>query len=226
MNKIKTTVAAMAIAAGFAVPLPASAALVLQLEDSSGGIVTVQDGGAGDMNAEVGAVTFVGAVGGWFVNVSTAIGNTLTSFFGVDLSSVNLSAPGAGSLSVRMTETNLNFGMSAGTVLPINGAIGGTTGGAVSFGLFADDANAEFGMTNTLWSGTASGPAFSATGGSYLSISDPFSLTLEVTMDHSAAGSQNATSFDFTGSVPEPGTLALFGVALLGLGAAARRRQV
>lgn len=226
MNRIKSTVAAIVIAAGFAAPIPASAALVLQLEDSSGGIVTVQDGGVGDLNATAGAVTFLGSVGGWVVNVSTVIGNALTSWFGVDLNSVNVSLPGAGALSVRMTETDLNFGMPAGTVLPINGAIGGTTGGSISYALYADDGNAAFGKTTTLWSGAATGPAFSATGGSYMTTTDPFSMTLEVTMDHRAPGSYNTTSFDFAGSVPEPGTLALFGVALLGLGAAARRCKV
>src|SRR5690349_12221218 len=71
----KTAVSAAVLVLGFGVAgmaEEANAALALQLV-SGGSTVTVQDGGANDFNSLAGAITFIGTVGTYSLNVSTAL---------------------------------------------------------------------------------------------------------------------------------------------------------
>ena len=49
----------------------AYATMQLTLSASTGGSVTVLDGGAGDSNPAAGVITFIGVIGVWTINVST-----------------------------------------------------------------------------------------------------------------------------------------------------------
>lgn len=226
MKFLKSFLAAAAASLLVAAPLAANATIALQLDDSAtGGIdVLVFDGGAGDVDGLVdGKITYLGAAGNWSINISTGLGNGVLADFGIDLNSVNVSGAAAGVLTVSFTETNMNFGASGPTALI--GGIGGTSGGNVGWTMYADDANTLFGTGGTVFSGGQVGQgAFSDAGAGYVALTDPFSLTLQVAIDHLGVTGKS-TSFDFEGKVPEPTSLALLSLALLGAGAATRRRN-
>src|SRR5688572_4038365 len=109
--------------------------------------VTIDDGGAGDLNAVAGAITFVGAVGSWTINVSTGIGFPVLGSLTLphmDLNSVNtsVSAGVPDPLTVKFTQTD-----NTGDV-PFLALIGGTTSGTVTYNVYADSSNAAFGMAD------------------------------------------------------------------------------
>jgi hypothetical protein len=225
MKSYKSLVASAVTALLVSAPLAAKADLSLCLDDAVGGFngggmaaMCVTDGSANDLNSAAGAITFVGSYGTYVINVSTAVGEPLyANGYGMDLNSINV---GTGNLIIAMSQTGMQFG--AGGPISINGAIGGVSGGSVGYQLFADDSNALFGQATQLFNGTSTG-AFAATGGGTLnSVDGLFSLTSLVSIVHPLTGAN--TSFNFESQVPEPATLALIGLGLLGLGAAGRRK--
>ena len=73
-----------------------------------------------------------------------------------------------------------------------------------------------------MFAGTSGGIPFSNQNSTTLNLSNPFSLTLVADITHYGS---KTTSFDFASQVPEPSSVALFTLGLLGAGASARRRK-
>jgi hypothetical protein len=198
----------------------ANAIPVLRLTTSAGATATVTDGGVGDANSQAGVVVFMNPLSDWFVNVTTGLSKPTLgspSLPELDLNSVNVSSFAGGWLDIELTDTD--FTPKVADIFL--SAIGGTTSGSVSYKTYFDSSNAAFGKATELTSFAGGGPAFASSATSILSSATPYSLTLLVRVTHA---SLQASSFDATLKVPEPGTLLLLGAGFLALAVARRQR--
>ncbi|MBI3805613.1 MAG: PEP-CTERM sorting domain-containing protein [Nitrospirae bacterium] len=179
--------------------------------------VTCTDGAACDINGSGGAVTFVGSVGNFTFNITTAITYPILGTQDaaeLDISSLNVSSSGAGTLTIKAVQGGFT-GPVDGGFTSIKTAVGGTTTGSVSF---------ESYLNSTLLASTGdlTGPAFSTTSSATVPFPGPFSITAQADITHLTAG---ATSFDLHVSpVPEPSVLLLMGSGFIGLSFWGRKR--
>jgi PEP-CTERM motif len=224
MKLFKTLIAAATVALAAAVPTTSHATLTLTVDDlSTAGVDVVLN----DTDAINAFLLQSGPVGSWSTSVAIGSGNGWSSLFGIDLTSFAASSDVGGTLRITLTETDLTLGANGGPVT-VNSFIGGTTQGTIAYSAWLDDANNSLNVANPtgqgslLFSGSTSSMSFNDRGQGTTLASDPFAMTLQVDITHTG---RYTSSFDFQTTVPEPGTLALLSVALLGAGFAARRRN-
>ncbi len=194
---------------------PAQATLMLTLNDGAGHTRTIVDGGAGDMNSAAGVIFFFGSVGTWIGDwtITTGVSNSpgdSVAILGLNVS--NLVSRGAGNMTITLTDNG--FTSPSGPGLGAITQVGGVAGGNISFtSLLNGSSVSSFGTGAGSFSGT-NGAGVDTTGG--------FSLTQTAVITHTGAGN---SSFNIITTVPEPATLGLLGLRLLGLGFIRRNRK-
>jgi len=191
--------------------------------------ITVVDGGLGDVNPNVGAVTFIGAIGIWTTNVDTgltkpAIPGSTAANPAMDLTFTNVSSSGSGTLTIRWSDDNwgpLNpsyfFRATWGTTVAMFGS------GSGFYNTYQGPANAipaTGPLTSVLMPNGPSSGIATATPNVF---GFPYSLTQELVITHtSAASSTGDVTLD---AVPEPSALLLLGSGLSVLGLLRLRKR-
>lgn len=204
----------LGLAIGLSVqPDQAYAVPMLQLSSGADTVTITGD-------STTGVVTYSGSIGNFILNLTggytyPALGAQTLPY--MDLVSFNASSTAGGTLTIRFSQTD--FSNLSGSPFLIGSAIGGVTQGTVSYQSYFDASNTAFGTANLLGDlGPYSG-AFSGSSLDNMTTTGVYSLTLVTTITHAGGGSfPQASSFNATLRVPEPGTVTLLGAVLLGIG--------
>ena len=185
------------------------------------GPTTIADNGVGDLNAALGQITSIDAPIDFTMTVNS--GST-TSIPSMDLSSLDITSTAAGSLVVKLTETDVT--KSSPTTHWLTQFSGNWVGGAGSAELqtYMDPGNAQFGQAVPLADLTGSSSPFALSSAITASGGGPFSITEVLTITAQAAGE----TFSLDGSLvdaPEPASVGLVGAGFAGLGWVRRRQR-
>jgi hypothetical protein len=192
----------------------------------AGPTITISDGKKKDtvtLTNPADLISYSGTVGKFTLSFSTtpASGAAMLPSFNLNSLSYNGSGKKGGALTISLSDTSVN--PTAGSIAS---QITGQSSGTVSYSTFADAGNSLFGKATLLSNpGTLNG-SFDRTASATLSAQAPFSLT-EMFVIHQSRGGNTAFGATIVDppvgggvgvAVPDVGsTLALFGLAFLGL---------
>ena len=215
-------VLAFAMAFAIMTPMKAEAAFVAFICNDpicvGGGDVMVTDGGAGDASPVAGSIVAVGVgVGGFDLTVNNSSSKPLLAQPSMDLS---FSAATTTSGHVWLYATDTDFTV----VSPLFGSIDGNSSstGSIIASIYGGCSNVTGPLCNPVSTGALPlDGSFSASLFHSAATVNPYSFTIGVEI---IATSPGITTGDLL-VVPEPASIVLLGMGLIGAGAASRRRQ-
>jgi len=202
------------------------------LQCQGGDDFIIQDNAAGDTIASPGAISFSVSAFGYSLLVNTAQSKPMVGAAGAPQLDLTFSATTNGAAgNVFLYASDTNFTLGSGTfVLNLGGTNSGGDG-SVQGRAWGGTSNTEFQfsganllasigpLTTASFSGNATGP--------FAAASNPYSLTMGVTISRQTAGTSTGDLNLQISPVPEPSTwvLMLMGPALIGFVAQRRRRR-
>ncbi len=194
---------------------PTWAAAMLTLDDGTNSI-SITDQGAGDANPIEGIVTAVWTSPDTLWTSTVSIGTTYPADGSearpyMDLNAV-VTSPGAGNLTITFVQDGFMAAMGK-----FNSDVGGTLDQNAS-AMFMAMADGQ--LVSSIGPFTSGGAFMGSDSVDFIAGSTPYAMSLQAVITHGGAGT---TSFDYQVEVPEPGTLALLGLGLIGFGLSRRR---
>ncbi len=190
------------------------------------------ESGGTDANNTFGAITFIGALGGWNLNVDTGTGPPLNGLLPLlDITYTAVTTGTTDKLTMNLSVIGLNspnFPLGLLNAMQILSGNGQQTTTTVTLQAFLDPMNRAFCGAGC---GTSLADLINTTGskhydlssmGSALTGTGPYSVDLELTID--SHGLRENETGDSQLDIPEPATLSVLGAALLGLGTGIRRK--
>lgn len=231
-------VAAVVMALVFAFSSSANA-LQLWIEDLDNHVsVIVDDNGVGDTRPALGVVSWSGLVGNFDTVVSTGVSKPMMGSAtspAMDLNTVEVTSTKAGNIRIRITDTDFGpvgsgatiefISMIHGNYAPLNAS------GIVAFDAYYDADNDPYGIGSNPTAPVSVASLGPYTLGGFGEVvtnngpnpGAPFSLTLDLYVRH-GSGNMTTSMNSNTAATPEPGTILLLGMGLLGLGVIGRKK--
>jgi hypothetical protein len=207
----KMTLVAAVAAMVVSMPAVAHAGFSLKFTDASNNVMTIADGGVGDSSVATGVINTSGvSFGGFSITVSTAsskpfVGSSVNPLLNLGFVVSRLS-PSLGSLTIEVSDDGFTASPNWLT-LSTNG--GNPSGGTQTFSASAGGSNsASIGFGST---------SFGYSGGSY-------ALGIKAVITSSSMNISNGFA-GLTSAVPEPASMAVWGLGALGMMVARKRRQ-
>lgn len=202
--------------------------------------------GADTYGGTVGSVSWNGVLGVFNINVVTGTSYPVRGSVSdprMSLLSIETTSSQAGTLTVELTDQNFIGPLNSsggGFHTMINGVL---IGKSVVFNAYYDDVtnappyddvNGPYASATNIADGSWTGSGMTSWGDTYtrnLPANSPFSLTMKVDITHTGVG-QQTTQFDATVEtvpgvppIPEPGTILLLGLGLLGIGIIGKKKR-
>ncbi len=197
---------------------------VIVVDDADGGVGTPTSEGlsnTADTDGVDGIISFSGSVGSFILGVTTGISRPAVVPGRLHLSSVSFSRSG-GTLGIMLSDTDF---LDPASPHAVELTIGGTTDGTVFAEGFLDGGNAKLGMVDSTGGLHFAGMrAFAGASTGSTSATGAYSLAALMRITHTAGGQITSLNGVVT-AVPLPGAHALMTSALVGLGAAGRRKR-